>query len=103
MFRLLAISGMSNSISPHSVQLVQEEVDGGDSTVASDDEVSSGVSWQLAWTARYPLDPSAIAYFLGLCNWLVLKIRVSSTNRARNSIDLVGAAMRALVGIVGEC
>jgi hypothetical protein len=46
------------------------------------------------------LDPPAIAQFLGPVNWLVLKVRVSSPDRARNAIDLVAAAVDARFGVV---
>jgi hypothetical protein len=49
------------------------------------DEVSSSVSWSLTWTARYPLDPPAIARHIGLGDWLVLEVRVSCLDRAPRS------------------
>jgi hypothetical protein len=50
--------------------------------------------------AGYPFDASAIAQFLGLSNWLILKVRVSSPDRARDAIDLVAATVDARFGIV---
>jgi hypothetical protein len=42
------------------------------------------------------LDPPAIPQFLGLGNWLISKVRVSSLDRARDAIDLVAATVDAL-------
>src|SRR5262245_41755508 len=61
---------------------------------------SPGVSWRLARPARYPLDPAAIAQFLGFRDWLISKVRVSSLDRARDAIDLVAATVDAPAGIV---
>src|SRR5207253_4251372 len=58
-------------------------------------EISPSVSWCLANAARYPLDSAAIAQFLGFCDWLILKVRVSSLDRARDAIDLVAATVDA--------
>src|SRR5258708_28725033 len=52
---------------------------------------STSVCWRLTRAARYPLDPPAIANFLRLAYWLISKVRVSSLDRARDSIDLVAA------------
>jgi hypothetical protein len=45
------------------------------------------------------LDPPAIAHFLRLRYWLISKVRVSSLDRARDSIDLVAASVDASLGI----
>src|SRR5258708_28044520 len=50
--------------------------------------------------ARSPLPPPAIAHFLRLGYWLISKVRVSSLDRARDSIDLVAASVDASLGIV---
>src|SRR2546422_10182742 len=63
--------------------------------VSGNDEISPGVSWRLTRAARYPLDPSAIAYFLRLGNWLISKVRVSGLDRARDAIDLIAAIIDA--------
>ena len=81
-------------------QLVEKEIKGGNPAVPGNDEISPGVSWRFTRAARYPLDPPAIAYFLGLGYWLVSKVRVSSLDRARDSIDLVAAPVDASFGIV---
>src|SRR5262249_41754810 len=65
-----------------------------------DDEISPGVSWHLARAARYPLEPPAIAHFLGLGNRLVSKVRMSSLDRAREAIDFVPPTVDALMGVV---
>src|SRR6185295_8647885 len=54
---------------------------------------SPGVGWRLTRAARYPLDPPAVAQFLGPGNWLISKVRVSSLDRARDAIDLVAATV----------
>jgi hypothetical protein len=68
--------------------------------VSGNDEISPGVSWRLTGAARYPLDPPAIAQFLGLSNWLISKVRVSRLDRARDAIDLVVATVEAPGGVV---
>ena len=64
-------------------QLVEKEINGGNSAVASDDEISPGVNWRPTRAARYPRDPAAIAQFLRLGNRLISKVRVSSHDRER--------------------
>src|SRR6266852_5472637 len=81
-------------------QLVEKEIKGGNPAVSGNDEISPSVSWRLTRTARYPLNPPAIAQFLGRGNWLILKVRVSRPDRARDAIDLVAATVDALIGIV---
>jgi hypothetical protein len=46
------------------------------------------------------LDPPAIAQLLELSNWLISKVRVSSSDRARDAIDLVAATVDAFGGVV---
>jgi hypothetical protein len=75
--------------------LVEKEINGGNPAVLDNDEISSGVSWRLTRATRYPLDPPAIAQFLGLGNWLIPKVRVSSLDCARDAIDLVAATVDA--------
>src|SRR5260221_9150459 len=74
--------------------------------VLKKDEVGPGVGGLLTRRPGYPLDPPAIAQLLGLGNWLISKVRVSSLDRARDAIDLVAATVDApgLVenAIVGE-
>src|SRR5207244_11711985 len=70
--------------------------DGGNPAVPDNDEISPGVSWRLTRTARSPLDPPAIAQFLGPGNYLISKVRVSNLDRARDAIDLVAATLYAL-------
>ena len=48
------------------LQLVEKKIDGCNPAVPGNDEISTSVSWRVARAARYPLDPPAIAYFLGL-------------------------------------
>ena len=91
---------MNPHFKPRLGQLVEEEINGGYAAFPGNDEVSSSVSWSLTWTARYPLDPPAIARHIGLGDWLVLEVRVSCLDRARDPIDLVTAAVAAVVGVI---
>src|SRR5438309_1047187 len=81
-------------------ELVEKEIKGGNPAVPGDDEISPGVRWRLTRAARYPLDPPAVAQFLGSGNWLVSKVRMRSPDRARDAIDLVAATVDAAPGIV---
>src|SRR6476646_6280740 len=81
-------------------QLVEKEIKGGNPAVPGDDEISPGVSGRLTSAARHPPDPPAIAQFLGLGDWLVAKVRVSSPDRARDAIDRVAATVGPLGRIV---
>ena len=73
---------------------VEKEIKGGNPAVPGNDEISPGVGRRLARAARYPLDPPAVAQFLGLGNWLISKVRVSCPDRARDAINLVAATVR---------
>src|SRR5881409_3882604 len=70
-------------------------IKGGNPAVPDNDEISPGVSWRLTGRARSPLDPPAIAQFLGPGNRLISEVRVSSLDRARDAIDLVAATVDA--------
>jgi hypothetical protein len=59
-----------------------------------------GVSWSLPRRAGLPSDAAAVAHFFGLSNWLILKIRVSGLDRARDATDLVAASVDASLGTV---
>src|SRR5438132_6863290 len=82
------------------LQLVEKKINGCNPAVPGNDEISTSVSWRVTRAARYPLDPPAIAYFLGLGYWLISKVGVSSLDRARDSIDLVAASVDTSLGIV---
>lgn len=82
------------------LQFVEKEINCCDPTVPRNDKVSPGISWSLTWTARYPSDTATIAQFFGFGNRLILEIRVSSLNRARDAIDLIAASIDASLGIV---
>src|SRR5262249_33463303 len=70
-----------------------KEIKGDNPAVPGNDEISPGVSWCITRAARYPLEPPAIAHFLGLGDWLVSKVRVCSPDRACNAIDLVATTV----------
>src|SRR6266436_1398384 len=82
------------------LQLIEKKINGGNPAVPGNDEISTSVCWRLTRAARYPLDPPAIAHFLRLGYWLISKVRVSSLDRARDSIDLVAASVDTSLGIV---
>jgi len=80
--------------------LVEKEINGGNPALPGNDEIGPGVSWRFTRAARYPFDPAAIAQFLGFGNRLILKVRVSSLDGARDPIDLVAATVGACFGVV---
>src|SRR6266568_1134938 len=82
------------------LQLVEKKINGGNPAVPGNDEIGTSVCRRLTRAARYPLDPTAIAHFLRLGYWLISKVRVSSLDRARDSIDLVAASVDSSFGIV---
>jgi len=69
-------------------KLVKEEIDGGNLAVPDDYEIGSGVGWRLARAARYPPDPTAIAYLLRRGERLILEVRMSSLDHACDAVDL---------------
>src|SRR5437867_12978709 len=88
-------------------ELVEKEIQGGNPAVPGDDEIRPGVRWRLTRAARYPLDPPAVAHFLGLGHGLIAKVRVRDPDRARDAIDRGAATVAAPAGvaehaIVGE-
>src|SRR5436190_24221216 len=87
-------------IGGNSGQLIEKEIKGGNPAVPGNDEIGAGVTGRLTRAARYPLDPTAIAQFLRLGNWLISKVRVSSPDRARDAIDFVAATVRPAGRIV---
>jgi hypothetical protein len=52
------------------------------------------VRWRLTRAAFDPLDPPAIAHFLGLGDGLIAKVRVRRPERARDAIDRVASRPR---------
>src|SRR5882672_2443211 len=74
-------------------KLVKEEIDGGNLAVPDDYEIGAGVSWLLAWAARHPPDPRAIAYLLRRGELLILEVRMSSLDHACDAVDLVTATV----------
>src|SRR5579859_7935115 len=80
-------------------QLVEKQINGGNPAVPGDDEISTSVSRCLARPALQPLDPPAIAHFLRLGCWPISEVRVTSPERAGDSMDLVAAAVDTAHGI----
>src|SRR5258707_2926849 len=76
--------------------LVKEEIDGGNFAVPDDHEIGSGISWRPARAARYPPDPTAIAYLLRRGERLILEVRMSSLDQASDAVDLVTATVSTL-------
>src|SRR5260370_17170681 len=77
------------------LQLVEKEINGGNPAFPGHNEVSTGVSRRLAKAALHPLDPPAIARFLGLGYWLIAKVRGGSPEPPPHSIDLSPAPLTA--------
>src|SRR5205085_8483662 len=88
------------SIAIGKLQLDEKKVNGSNPADPGNDEISTSICWRLTTAARYPLDPPAIAHSFRLGYWLISKVRVSSLDRARDSIDLVAASVDAALGIV---
>jgi hypothetical protein len=71
--------------------------------IAGNDEISPGVSWRLTTAALYPTDPSTVAGFLGLGNWLIPKVTVGSPELARDAVDLGVATKSTAFGVIEYC
>jgi len=80
--------------------LVEEEINGGNPAVPGDDEIRPGICWRITWAAGYSLNSPAVARFLGLGNWLIAKVRMSSPDRACDAINLVAATVDIPAGII---
>src|SRR5260221_3647264 len=81
-------------------KLVKKEIDGGNLALPDDYEIGSGVSRRLARAARHPPDPTAIAHLLRRGDRLISEVRMSSLDHARDAVDLVAAAVNAVVRVV---
>src|SRR6266404_7811232 len=79
---------------------IEKEIDGGNPAVPGDEEISPSVGWRLAGATRHPPDPHAIAQLLWRGDRLILKVRMSSLDHARDAVDLVAATVGAAVGVV---
>ena len=82
------------------LQLVEKKINGCNPALPGNNEITTGVSWRVTRSARDPLNPPAVAYFLGLAYRLISKVRVSSPDHARDAIDLVAATVDARTGLV---
>jgi len=81
-------------------KLVKKEIDGGNLTLPDDYEIGSAVSRRLARAARHPPDPTAIAHLLRRGDRLISEVGMSSLDHARDAVDLVAAAVNAVVRAV---
>src|SRR6266404_5686502 len=81
-------------------QLIEKEINGCDPAVSGNDEISAGERWLLTRSALYPSDSPGIAQFLGLANWLISRVCVSSPDGARDAIDLVAPMVGVPAGFV---
>src|SRR5579862_2508180 len=79
---------------------IEKEIDGGNLAVPGDEKISPGVGWRLAGATRHPPDPCGVAQLFGLADRLILKVRMSSLDYARDTVDLVAATMDPAVGVV---
>ena len=77
-------------------EYVKEEIDCGNFAVPDDYEIGSGVSRWLAGAARNPLDPTRIANLLRSRERLILEVRMSSFDHARDAANLVTPAVGAV-------
>src|SRR3981189_375314 len=75
------------------LELVKEETDGSNFSVPDDYEIGSGVSWWPARAARYPPDPTAIAYLLRRGERLILEVGMSSLDHPCDAVDLATATV----------
>src|SRR5258706_3833834 len=75
-------------------ELVEKEIHSGNPAVPGNDEIRPGVRWRLTRAAFYPLDPPAIAHFLGLGDGLIAKVRVRRPDLALDAIDRVASRPR---------
>src|SRR5260370_34853496 len=62
-------------------ELVEKEIHRGNLAVPGNDEIRPGVRWRLTRAAFYPLDPPAIAHFLGPGNGLIAELRLRVPKR----------------------
>src|SRR4029077_12023699 len=79
---------------------IEKEIDGGNLAVPGDEEISPGISWRLAGGTRHPPDPRGVAQLFWLADRLILKVRMSSLDHARDAVDLVAATVGAAVGVI---
>src|SRR6202045_5092861 len=84
----------------YSRQLVEKHIKRYDPAVPRDDEVPPGVSRHFTRASRYPWNHPCIAIFLRSGSHLILKVRMSRLDRARDAIDRVAATDGAFVRIV---
>src|SRR5690349_18293664 len=84
-------------------KIVEKEIDRSNATVAGDDEIGAGVSGWLTGSARYPANPSGIAYFLGRGKRLIFKIWMRCFYRASNTMNFVATAKDAAFWVIENC
>jgi len=82
------------------VELVEKQIHGGYLATRGNDEIGPSGCWRLTRAAFYPSDTPAIAQFLGRSDWLIAKVRVSRSDRGRDAIDRVAAAVDAPTRVV---
>src|SRR5260370_37327556 len=80
--------------------MTQKETPGGNRAARDNDQIRPGVRWLPPGAPRSPWARPAVAHFLRLGDWLILKVRVSSLDRARDAINLVAATVDTLAGII---
>src|SRR5437016_545934 len=92
---LAAVELLDPDRTPSLRQLVEEEVDRDDLSVAGDDEIGARVRRRLAGATRHPADASAIPGLLRRGQRLVLEVGMLRLDHACDAMDLVAAAVRA--------
>jgi len=81
-------------------ELVKKKVHGNNLAIPDDREVGSRVSWRLVGAARHPPDPTRIANFLRRGQRLILEVRMTGLDHARDAVDLITATVNAALGVV---
>src|ERR1700757_4752789 len=81
-------------------QLVEEDIEGGDTAVPRDDEIGPRVRWRLARPARRPSEPAAIAGHLRIGDRLISKVGMSGPDRSGDAINLIAPPADAGLGVV---
>src|SRR5580692_2526022 len=79
---------------------IEKEIDGGNPAVPGNEEISPGVGGRLAGGTRHPPDSRGVAQLFWLADRLILKVRMSSLDYARDAVDLVASTVGPAVGVV---
>ncbi len=81
-------------------KLVEEEIDGGNLSIPSNDKIGSSVNRWLARSARDPWNSATVACDLGLGSRKILEVRMSCFDFTSDAIDLIMTTESAEIGVV---